>query len=324
MVTIKGLPPELEDYLLPELLTILNQLPPGELDFLEELRLRKGQPVLLCRGTGDAFLCRGGRLTTDPAKGVLAGDDMLQKMVLLLSGSSFYAMEEELRRGYITLPGGHRAGLAGQGVLENGHIRTMKNISSINLRLARAVPGAAAKFLPYIVEDGKLCHTLLASPPRAGKTTVLRDMVRQLADGLAGLPPMNVAVADERSEIAGCVEGVPQLPIGSRTDVLDRCPKAEGMMLLIRSMAPQVLVADEIGRTEDSQALEEALHAGIKVITTAHGQDRRELLERPCTGYLLKNKFFQRVIFLSRRRGPGTLEAVYDGEGRELWREACS
>jgi len=323
-VTTQGLPPELTAYLLPELLALFDRLPPEDLFLLEEIRLRKGQPVLLCGGMGDAFLSRRGGFTMKPAEAVLAGEEMLQKMVLLLSGSSFYAMEEELRRGYITLPGGHRAGLAGQGVLENGRIRTMKNISSINLRLARAVPGAAKSFLPYMVENGQLCHTLLASPPRAGKTTVLRDMVRQLADGLAGLPPMNVAVADERSEIAGCVEGMPQLPIGSRTDVLDRCPKAEGMMLLIRSMAPQVLVADEIGRAEDSQALEEALHAGIKVITTAHGQNRQELLERPCTGYLLKNRFFQRLIFLSRRRGPGTLEAVYDGEGRELWRAACS
>ena len=109
-----------------------------------------------------------------------------------------------------------------------------------------------------------------------------------------------------------------QLPVGYRTDVLDHCPKAEGMMLLIRSMSPQVLVTDEIGRPEDSLALEEALHAGIKVVATAHGASREELLSRPGTGTLLQNGFFQRVIFISRRQGPGTLEAVYDSEGRCL------
>ena len=183
---------------------------------------------------------------------------------------SYTHLDVYKRQGYITLPGGHRAGLTGQGVLEKGYIRTLKNISSINLRLARAVYGAGDDFLPYMVENGSLCHTLLASPPRAGKTTVLRDLVRQFADGTTRLPPYNVAIADERSEIAGCVNGCPQLPVGHRTDVLDHCPKAEGMMLLIRSMSPQVLVTDEIGRPEDSLALEEALHAGIKAVSYTH------------------------------------------------------
>ena len=317
-MTSLGLPTEITAYLLPELLELLHTLPVSFLESLEDIRLRQGQPILVCSGVGDGFLCRLGGLTQQAKEAIWADNAMLQKMVLLLSGSSFYAMEEELRCGYITLPGGHRAGLTGQGVLEKGYIRTLKNISSINLRLARAVYGAGDDFLPYMVEKGAVCHTLLASPPRAGKTTVLRDLVRQLADGAMGLPPYNVAVADERSEIAGCVNGCPQLPVGYRTDVLDHCPKAEGMMLLIRSMSPQVLVTDEIGRPEDSLALEEALHAGIKVVATAHGASREELLSRPGTGTLLQNGFFQRVIFISRRQGPGTLEAVYDSEGRCL------
>lgn len=239
----------------------------------------------------------------------------MDRMVLLLTGSSFYALEQELGQGYITLPGGHRAGLCGQAVVEAGRLKTLRHISSINLRFARPVEGAANSLLPYLWrQDGKLCHTLLVSPPRGGKTTALRDIALALSEGRGGRPPLHVAIADERGEIAGAYEGVPQLPVGLRTDVLTGCPKAAAMMALIRAMAPEALLTDEIGRPEDVFALQEALNAGVTVIATAHGASRQELLARPCTGELLQQGFFERLLFLHRQQGSLLAEA-YDQEG---------
>ncbi|MGE5577000.1 MAG: stage III sporulation protein AA, partial [Syntrophothermus sp.] len=159
-----------------------------------------------------------------------------------------------------------------------------------------------------------ILSTLIISPPQCGKTTLLRDLARQISDGAPaiGLIGRKVGIVDERSEIAGCYHGVPQNDVGLRTDVLDTCPKAEGIMLLLRSMSPEVVVTDEIGGEEDVEAVEEACHAGVAVIATAHGHDLAELLRRPGTGRLIREGHFQRAVVLSRREGPGTLEVIVE------------
>lgn len=289
----------------------LEQLPPESLAELEELRIKNEAPLLLRFRERDAFLSRDGRLLEEPGPAARWVDgEELRRLLMCLSDSSFYALEEELRRGYITLPGGHRAGLAGRAVLEKGQIRTLKDISSVNIRVARPVPGAAAELLPQLLdEDGCPCQSLLVSPPRAGKTTLLRDLARIFSDG-EGVAPLRVGLVDERSELAAMRGGVAQLPVGLRTDVLDACPKAEGLMLLLRSMSPQLLICDEIGRPEDVEALREAGNAGVKLIATAHGRDEKELLARPTLAQLLEEGRFQRIVVLSRRQGPGTIERV--------------
>lgn len=289
----------------------LDQLDPEYGAVLEEIRLKSDTPLLLRFHQEEGFLTKDGRLVREPDSTVrrVSGDE-LRRTVLLLSDSSFYALEEELRRGYITLPGGHRAGLAGRAVLEKGSIRTLKDISSVNIRVARPVQGAAAYLLPQVLDaERRPCQTLIVSPPRAGKTTLLRDLARMISDGEC-MPPLRVGMVDERSELAAMRDGVAQLPVGLRTDVLDSCPKAEGLMLLLRSMSPQVLVCDELGREEDVLALEEAANAGVKVITTAHGRDEKDLLSRPVLARLLSRNCFERIVILSRRSGPGTIERV--------------
>lgn len=289
----------------------LEQLSSEQAEQLEEIRLKAESPLLLRFHGEDGFLTRDGRLLREPeAQCRWVSRDELQRTVLLIADSSFYALEEELRRGYITLPGGHRAGLVGRAVLDKGYIRTMKDISSVNIRVARPVPGAAAPLLPQLLdEQGQLCQTLLVSPPRAGKTTLLRDLARMISDG-EGIEPLRVGLVDERSELAAMRDGVAQLAVGIRTDVLDGCPKAEGLMLLLRSMSPQLLICDEIGREEDAIALQEAAKAGVKVIATAHGRDEKELLARPVLAGLLAEGCFARIVVLSRRLGPGTIERV--------------
>lgn len=308
----------------PRIRAALAALPPGVAGELEEIRLRAGQPLLLQTGRGEFFGGECGVAGTAAAALRLTAAE-LQQVLLAMTEFSLYARDEELKRGYLALPGGHRAGFAGRAVLEGGGVKLLRDINAVNIRIARQIKGAALPLLPHVYcrRQKRVYHTLLVSAPQAGKTTMIRDLARLLSDGDAGegRPGLKVGIVDERSEIAGCFRGEPQLDVGMRTDVLDGCPKAEGMMMLVRSMSPQVLVTDELGRPEDVRAVEEAVTTGASVVTTAHGQNAAELIKRPSLAYLLENAFFERVVVLSRRLGPGTIEAVYAGESvRKWWR----
>nr|WP_204618310.1 stage III sporulation protein AA [Desulforadius tongensis] len=294
----------------------IRQLQPDVLARLEELRLRQNRPLVVGLSDGDVFLQREGGLTKSPERAYIVDADDIQRTTQLVSNSSVYALEEELKNGYITIPGGHRVGITGKVVAEHGRVKTIKYISGFNIRISRQVLGAADEVLKDLISpQGEVYHTMLISPPRCGKTTLLRDIVRQLSNGIPGLnfPGTTVAVVDERSEIAGCHRGIPQQDVGVRTDVLDACPKAEGMMMLLRSMSPRVIATDEIGRMEDVEALEEVLNAGVKVLTTVHGSSLEELKRRPAIQKLLKLQVIERLVFLDRSRGAGTIKMVMDG-----------
>ncbi|MGE5674244.1 MAG: stage III sporulation protein AA [Mycobacterium leprae] len=281
---------------------------------LEEIRIREGRPLSLVFVGGDLFVCPDGTLTADSARAYLASHDDLQRTFQLMAQGSVYAWEDEVKSGFLTVQGGHRVGLCGRAVTEEGRIRTLRHVTGLNVRIAREVKGAASGLLPRLVRSGRLLSTLLISPPQAGKTTVLRDLVRQVSGGVPahGLRGCKVGLVDERSELAGCCQGVPQRDVGVRTDVLDACPKAEGMMLLIRAMSPEVIAVDEIGRPADATAVMEALHAGVVVLATAHGSSVAEVGRRPAMAELLQAGAFARAVLLGRSRGPGTVEAVLD------------
>ncbi|HHW07759.1 MAG TPA: stage III sporulation protein AA [Clostridia bacterium] len=285
---------------------------------LEEIRLRVNKPIICQIGGRSAWLNDQGQLVTlYTGKPFILESELMEKVIALISQSSFYALETELSQGYLTLPGGHRVGFTGEAILEQGRIAGMKHLSSLNFRVAREIPGAADRLIQALIDETshRIYHTLIVSPPRAGKTTLLRDLVRQISSGIPGLwPGVNVGLVDERSEIAGCCQGVPQLDVGTRTDVLDGCPKAEGMILLLRSMSPQVIAVDELGRPEDINAVMEMLNAGVSLIATVHGHCIHELEHRPHLGYLIKHRIFERIVILSRRLGPGTVENIYHGD----------
>lgn len=307
----------------PAVRALVAALPSETLERLEEIRVREGRPLEISLGGEYAFVGDGGVLTGDPKQAYVPGRDDCRRLLELLTNHSVYTFEEELKRGYITVRGGHRVGLAGKTVLERGMVKQIRDVSGFNIRIAREIPGCAEPVLPKLYDpvSGKVHHTLIVSPPQQGKTTLLRDLARLLSRGgwrangraIAGC---KVGIVDERSEIAACVNGVPTFDVGPRTDVLDGCPKAEGMMMMIRGMSPEVLVVDEIGREEDVKAVHEALHAGIRVIATAHGDDFRDVASRPMLKQLIEDRFFSRFVAMGRAYGIGRVVRIYDGGGR--------
>lgn len=292
---------------------IIDGIPRDIAESLEEIRIREGRPMIIHSRGKSYYLGADGELFPSPEKAYCVTHRDVQSILQRMSNYSIYAVEEELRNGYITLRGGYRVGLAGKAVLEGGKIRTLKYISSFNIRISREIIGVADKVIRYIVSGAQVRHTLVLSPPQMGKTTLIRDIARLLSDGFPGFKGVKVGIVDERSEIAGCFQGVPQNNVGLQTDVLDACPKVEGIMMLIRSMSPAVIITDEIGRAEDVEAIEEALNAGIKIITTAHGSDIEDARRRPILSKVLNKKIFERIIVLGKSMGVGTVEKIYDG-----------
>lgn len=287
-----------------------------EVGKIEEIRLRVDRPLICRLGEKEVTIGKDRRITCEINHGITITPKDLENSMEIISQSSLYAWEDELKNGYLTIPGGHRIGLVGKAVLENGAIKTLKEISGLNYRIGREVIGCADKVISFLIDKDKVYHTLIVSPPQCGKTTLLRDIIRQLSDGIErkGFNGVNVGLVDERSEIAGVYRGKPQFNIGVRTDVLDASPKAQGMIMLIRAMSPRIIATDEIGKLEDIDALNQAIQSGVSVITTVHGSGFEEISNRTVLKELLQAKFFERIILLSRQRGVGTLEAVYDGK----------
>lgn len=290
---------------------IRKLLAEAELDFekLYEIRLRTGRPLVLTYDGGECFL--------RDKKGMhyLVTREDLQETLQYLSGYSLYAYEDEIRQGFLSIQGGHRVGVTGKVILDGGSIRGMKYISCINVRLAHQVLGCAEKVMPYIRTHNGVAHTLIISPPRCGKTTLLRDIIRLLSNGQENIPGITVGVVDERSELAGCYQGMPQNDLGMRTDILDGCPKAEGMQMLIRSMSPEVVAVDELGKEEDYKAVESVLHSGCKLIATAHGNSLEDVMSQPFFRKLLEARVFERYIVLGKCEKAGVIEAIFDEKG---------
>lgn len=288
-----------------------------DLDFeqVTEICIRVGKPVCVYLGGKEVRV------------NYTAGREELKEIVNYMSRYSPYAFEEEMRKGFLTIEGGHRVGMAGKAITEQDRVRNLRYVSSVHIRAAHEVKGCANKVFPYIANQKELCHTMIISPPGCGKTTLLRDIIRQVSDGNDYVKGCTVGVVDERSEIAGCYLGAAQNDIGLRSDVLDACPKAEGMLMMIRSMTPKVVAADEIGTKEDVEAIEYAMHCGCRMIVTAHGNSVEELRQKPVLGQLIQEERFERYIVCVRETGPVFLmEYTTGGDSHvseAVWSRLC-
>lgn len=300
---------------------ILKVLPQGikeivqglkDLSLLQEIRAKINRPLILQIGNKEIIT------------GYIVTQEDLKVVVQRISNYSAYAFEEEMRQGYITIRGGHRVGLCGSCVMEGKRVKTIKSISSVNIRISREVRGCSDRIMKYLVDNDSVLNTIIISPPKCGKTTLLRDMARNLSDGMDSirLSGRKICIVDERSEIAGCFEGIPQMNIGVRTDVLDSCLKSEGIMMAVRSMSPDVVICDEIGTNSDMESIIMAMNCGINLVTSIHGFGIEDLNKRMIFKELIDNRVFGRAIVLSNLNGVGTIESIYDFPTNEtIWRK---
>ena len=273
--------------LTPQLQAIVLRLDEAGQDACEELRLRAGQPV---------HAQIDGRERALAGPGVTAGQ--LREVVSRAARYSVHSYGEALAQGYLPLEGGHRLGICGAAIVKNQAMAGIRTISSLNLRIAGPRPGICLPVLPQIARFPRVYNTLILSPPGFGKTTLLRDLICQISG-----QGVRVAVADERGELAALREGVAQFDIGPHTDVLEGCPKAIGVMVLLRVMSPAVIALDEITAPEDVQAISHAGHCGVQILATAHADGLDDLKRRPLYRDLLALSVFERVLCIAKDGG---------------------
>ena len=274
---------------------------------LREIRIRVGQPVIV--DFGSLFYLGENGLTDDKEKALICLYQELEEIVFKASEFSIYAHNEELKQGFISLAGGYRVGVCGEIVYENNQIKTLKNFSSVNIRVPHEVKNCSLNSLPFLYNEQGVYNTLIIAPPGAGKTTFLRDLCFQYSSRFI---TKNNLIIDERGEIASVINGRPQFEVGENTDVYTRCSKKFGLENGIRTLTPEVVFMDELARPEDIDALDYAIGAGVKIVATAHSSSIGEILSKPYFSHILKNKVFKRFVVLSSRDGAGTFEGIYN------------
>ncbi|WP_058307477.1 stage III sporulation protein AA [Gracilibacillus massiliensis] len=274
---------------------------------LQEIRLRVNQAIEINDGSHVYWL-------NDTSFSASDATLFLNK----ISDFSLYRLEEELRNGFITIAGGHRIGISGSVIVENRKVKAIHHISSFNIRIAKPYFGIIQPYLPYLMTD-TIQNTLIIGPPQSGKTTLLRDIANYCASSTSNRTGYKTAIVDERSEICASINGVPQHLLAPRIDVLDRCPKAEGMMMFIRSMSPELIIVDEIGSQKDVEAIDEVIHAGVQLVCTIHGRSLSEISQRPTIKELINKKVFQRFVILSNQHTVGEIVEIVNGKGQPLY-----
>lgn len=275
------------------------QVPDWQKAAAEELRLRVGQAMTILLPEGEIMAERHGDAVTQTD---------LEQLCDAVTGYSRYAFSETIRRGYLSAEGGFRIGLCGTAVVRNGANTEMRDYSSAVIRIGREKIGLADNLAAQIFEGGHFVSSLILAPPGLGKTTLLRDMVRLLSDGSEDVSAHRVALADERGEVAAMYRGQPQLSVGCHTDVLDACPKAVAIPMLLRGVNPQIIAVDEITSGEDLIAMEQAANCGVKLLATIHAADRRELEQKPLFHRLLEMRVFEKTITIQKCGGARTYQ----------------
>lgn len=262
----------------------------------EEFRLRTGRPMTV-------LTCEGEVLVSDELPRQLVTQSDLEQLCDMVTGYSRYAVSDTLSKGYLIGRGGFRIGVCGTAVLRAGVNTNLRDISSVTVRISRQIRGISEPLLAELWGPEGFPSTLLLAPPGAGKTTLLRDMICALSDGNETRPACRVGLVDERGELAAMYRGVPQLEIGTHTDVLDGCPKALGVSMLLRAANPQIIAVDEITAEEDLRAMLTAANCGVALLATIHAADREELARKPLFAKLLEMQVFLRLVTITVEHG---------------------
>ena len=311
--TIKNLFPREFHGMLKSLPDIMGQL--------QEIRLRVNCPCLFIVNRKEKYPARDGSLSASKENAVIFNKDEIAAVFNHICNYSPYAYESQLRQGYLTVAGGHRVGIFGQTVMEGNQVILMKQVQFLHIRIVHEVRGVAKELLPFLYEDGQILNTLVISPPGAGKTTMLRDIARMASDGNTFHPGLQVCIIDERSEIAGSYMGVPQNHVGIRSDVLDGCPKAVGMLMAVRAMGPQLIVVDELGLKEDYEALICASGCGIKLLASIHGNNLDDIWKKHGDERNIVSEVFRRFLVLGWEKNREAFSQrweLFDESGKRL------
>jgi len=295
----------LDEILPQELQRAFKMLP---LDRVYEVRLRAGCPVVVCISGRNFFLSQAG-ISNDGSQAINVTRTDLDTIVHKASNYSIYAFNEQIKQGFITIHGGVRIGICGEIVSERGIVSTIKNVSSLNIRVPHQVWGCSFSVLPYVFAEGRPLKTLIISPPGAGKTTFLRDLAWQINDKYHLL---NTLILDERGEIAAAHLGENQLDVGLSTDVLTGCSKAFGFENGIRSMRPDVIITDEVASKDDVEMVRLAARSGVSVFASVHASGIDEIRNKPSFSDLVTEQVFDRYVVLGIRESAGTVLGVFD------------
>lgn len=270
---------------------------------VREIRLRQGRPLSLVLMGTTAFLTPSGALLDRPESGCLLPDEQdLRESFQRVCGYSVHSCEEQIRQGFLTLSGGHRVGISGTAVQEDGKIVTLREVSSMNFRVARTFPNISGDFVQRFYRDS-LPSILLSGAPMSGKTTLLKDIISALSSGKAGRY-RKVAVIDERGELGAVYGGTPQIELGPCTDILTGYPKGEGMNIALRTLSPELIVCDEIGGEPEADAIRMSLNAGTAVLATAHAGSIDGLIRRPQIRALIEEGAFDVLVQLWGEQAP--------------------
>lgn len=286
----------------------LKNFLPAIQKFITEIRIRVNCPLQLCCGSENYFLTNHGfekNFYSSNNKLNSTFED-ISKIFKAMCEYSVYSFEDQIKNGFITIPGGHRIGICGQGIYENNHLKNIKNMTSLNIRIAKEVKGCCQKIFDEIVNSH--FGTIIVGPPACGKTTLIRDIARTISTSTDHNFP-KVVIIDERMEIASAFCGVPQLDVGL-SDVLCNFKKSSGILQAIRCLAPNIIICDEIGDLDEIKSIKVALNCGVKIICTIHAYDENDFFNKSQIPKLLETQAFEKIIFLKNANIPGQISKI--------------